>query len=160
MSVLFIWQSWNRSIIPLIKPPQYYCICDIFCDVLHHLTLASCSLSCSVKALVSQCSACGGLCLLARLLGNRWGDRSLGEGSRDTISGDRWLTILLRAGHLWDVLGEKVRSSSRAQKNAWIFKHHRETCKCKKDIFEGTQRATSEIKHECVQIKAFYLLNW
>lgn len=81
--------------------------CDIFYDVKHHLTLASCWLSCSVKALVSQCSGCSGLRLLARLPRNRWGDRSLGEGNRDTIRGEHWLTILLKAGCLWEVLGKK-----------------------------------------------------
>lgn len=107
----------------------------ILYNVLLYLTLASCWLSSSVRALLSQCSACSGLGLLVRLLQNRWDDCSLGEGSRDTISGERWLTILLRAGCLWDTLGKKSDQGAGPKERKWTYCTYQylgETCKCKR----------------------------
>lgn len=127
-------------------------ISDMIYQVFHHLTLASCWLSFSVRALMSQSSACRGLCLLAGLRTNRWGDCSLGEGSRDTISGDRWLTTVLRAGRRWDVLLKKVRSRSRDRK-----------C-CEFSVYKKTPQANMQMcrggaeGNKCGQNSVWYVL--
>lgn len=94
-----------------------------------------------MRALVSQYSAFIGIRFLARLPRNRWGDCSLGEGSRDTIRGDRWFTMLLRSGCLWDVLIKSQITEQVSILNKWINKHSifkppREICKRKKGIFK------------------------
>lgn len=72
-----------------------------------------------------------GLCLLAGPPRNRWGDSSLGEGSRDTTSGDRSLTTLLRPGRLWDFLVGKPKGTGTKDLIYLlycIYKHLKKTC--------------------------------
>lgn len=59
----------------------------------------------------------------------------------DTIRGDRWFTMLLRSGCLWDVLIKSQITEQVSILNKWINKHSifkppREICKCKKGIFK------------------------
>lgn len=87
----YFWPNWyfgngssEKDTIPLIKTNHILLsvICDVFCYVLHHLTLASCWLSSSVRALVSQSSACQRALPPGRAAEEQMGRQFFGRGQQ------------------------------------------------------------------------------